>query len=193
MSRSKRMRLQENWTNKVHWPINRNDQLDACPHMEKVVKGSSLTEKALNRFRDKVNDTISTTLQTTSPWHLRYGGFIIAVLVMIIGVVCLSQEEFAVGAVVVLIGFCFAAGGFWYRQRMIDRAWKKIGQALAKIFKEMGEEYAGISYEFHVQGHHKLNKIGNERKRKKKEEEKASRCRRAAAIFRALYYHLPSR
>merc|ERR1719150_251102 len=136
--------------------------------MEKVVKGSSLTEKALNRFRDKVNDTISTTLQTTSPWHLRYGGFIIAVLVMIIGVVCLSQEEYAVGAVVVLIGFCFSAGGFWYRQTLIERGWKKIGQSLAKEFKAMGDKYPGISYEFHVQGHHKLNKIGNERKKKKK-------------------------
>merc|ERR1719317_1613292 len=104
--------------------------------------------------------------------HLRYGGFVVAVLVMIIGVVCLSGEEYAVGAVVVLLGFCFVVHGFWYRGRLIHQAWKKIGQALSKEFKKMGDKYPGISYEFHVQGHHRLNKIGNERKKKKKKKKK---------------------
>lgn len=166
------MRLQENWTNKVHWPINAHDQLDTCPHMDKIIAGSNLTEDALTVFQDNVNDIIMHSLMTTAPMMLRYGGFVVAVIVMIIGVVCLSQKEYAVGAVVVLIGFCFSAGGFWYRARLIDRAWKKIGQALAKEFKGMGDKYPGISYEFHVQGHHKLNKIGNERKKKKKKKKK---------------------
>jgi len=172
MTRAKRMRLQENWTNKVHWPINMHDQLDECPHMKKITKSSNLTEEALENFRIRVNDQILHLLATTAPWHLKYGGFIIAVLIMIIGVVCLSQEEYAVGAVVVLLGFCFSAGGFWYRGTLIARAWKKIGQALAKEFKAMGDKYPGISYEFHVQGHHRLNKIGNERKKKKKKKKK---------------------
>merc|ERR1740123_398372 len=110
----------------------------------------------------------------TAPMHLRFGGFAVALLVMIIGVVCLSQEEYAVGAVVVLIGFCFVIGGFWYRGRLIHRGWKKVGQGLAKEFKKMGDKYAGISYEFHVQGHHKLNKIGGERKKKKKKKNKGA-------------------
>jgi len=173
MTRAKRMRLQENWTNKVHWPINADDKLDKCPHLEKITAGSNLTEEALENFRTRVNDTIEHTLISTAPRHLRYGGFVIAILVMIIGVVCLSQEEYAVGAVVVLIGFCFSAGGFWYRQTLIERGWKKIGQSLAKEFKAMGDKYPGISYEFHVQGHHKLNKIGNERKKKKKKKGKS--------------------
>jgi len=168
MTRAKRMRLQDHWTNKVHWPINTHDQLEPCPSLEKITEGSSLTEEALENFRTRVNDLILTTLMKTAPAHLRYGGFLVAVLVMIIGVVCLSQEEYAVGTVVVLIGFCFVVGGFWYRGRLIHRGWKKIGQGLSKEFKKMGDKYAGISYEFHVQGHHKLNKIGNERKRKKK-------------------------
>jgi len=166
------MRLQENWTNKVHWPINSHDQLDNCPHLDKITSASSLSAEALENFQTRVNDIIIHQIETTAPWHLKYGGFIIAVLIMIIGVVCLSQEQYVVGAVVVLLGFCFAVGGFWYRGRLIDRAWKKIGQALAKEFKSMGDKYPGISYEFHVQGHHKLNKIGNERKSKKKKKKK---------------------
>jgi len=172
MTRAKRMRLQDHWTNKVHWPINMHDQLDDCPNIDKIIEGSSLTEEALENFRTRVNDLILTTLMKTAPTHLKYGGFLVAVLIMIIGVVCLSQEEYAVGTVVVLIGFCFVVGGFWYRGRLIHRGWKKIGQGLAKEFKKMGDKYAGISYEFHVQGHHKLNKIGNERKRKKKKKKK---------------------
>jgi len=177
MGRAKRMRLQENWTNKVQWPINAHDQLDPCDKhvLEKVVNGSNLSEEALELFRSTVNDIILHTLMTTAPMMLRYGGFVVAIIVMIIGVVCLSQEEYAVGAVVVLIGFCFSAGGFWYRGRLIDRAWKKIGQALSKEFKSMGDKYPGISYEFHVQGHHKLNKIGNERKKKKKKKKKKNK------------------
>jgi len=162
------MRLQENWTNKVHWPIGKNDQLEKCPHMDKITESSNLTKDALSLFRSKVNDLILTQLTTTAPMHLRYGGFVVAVLVMIIGVVCLSQEEYAVGAVVVLLGFCFVVLGFWYRGRLIHQAWKKIGQALSKEFKKMGDKYPGISYEFHVQGHHRLNKIETVRKKKKK-------------------------
>merc|ERR1719242_248407 len=92
---------------------------------------------------------------------------------MIIGFVCLSQEEYAVGTVVVLIGVCFVVGGFWYRGRLIHRGWKKVGQGLAKEFKKMGDKYAGISYEFHVQGHHKLNKIGGERKKRRRKRTRA--------------------
>merc|ERR1712037_128952 len=123
--------------------------------MDKITSSSNLTAESLEVFRNKVNDLILTTLATTAPMHLRFGGFVIALVVMIIGVVCLSQEEFAVGAVVFIIGICFAAGGFWYRGKLIHRGWKKIGQSLAKLFKEMGDRYPGISYEFHVQGHHK--------------------------------------
>ena len=81
-----------------------------------------IEEEALENFRIRVNDQIFHQLATTAPWHLKYGGFIIAVLVMIIGVVCLSQEEYAVGSVVVLLGFCFSAGGFWYRGSIIFSA-----------------------------------------------------------------------
>lgn len=187
------MRLQDNWTNKVHWPINQHDQLDECPHMDKITNGSNLTKEALQNFRTRVNDTIITKLTETAPWHLKYGGFIVAVFVMIIGVVCLSQEEYAVGAVVVLLGFCFFVGGFWYRGRLIDRAWKKIGQSFSKEFKAMGDKFPGISYEFHVQGHHKLNKIGNERKRKKKKKKKSEDAGDARQQFfeRYIIIYLP--
>lgn len=191
MGRAARMKLQEHWTNKVHWPINKDDQLDTCPHIDKITGGSNLTEKALKNFQNRVNDIIYTTLQTTAPWHLKYGGFIVAVLVMIIGVICLSSGEFAVGAVVVLIGFCLVAGGFWYRQTLIGRGWKKIGQALAKEFKAMGDKFPGISYEFHVQGHHKLNKIGNERKKKKKKGKHSENDARQQFFERYVIIYLP--
>lgn len=191
MTRAKRMRLQENWTNKVHWPINKNDQLDKCPHMDKITESSNLTKDALSLFRNKVNDMILTQLTTTAPMHLRYGGFVVAVLVMIIGVVCLSQEEYAVGAVVVLLGFCFVVLGFWYRGRLIHQAWKKIGQSLAKEFKKMGDKYPGISYEFHVQGHHRLNKIETVRKKKKKKKHPDGGDARQQFFDRYIIIYLP--
>ena len=74
---------------------------------------------------------------------------------------------------------------------MIARAWKKIGQALAKEFKAMGDKYPGISYEFHVQGHHRLNKIGNERKKKKKKKKKHPDADARQQFFEVQYFELP--
>eukprot|EP00492_Amphilonche_elongata_P004753 TRINITY_DN5118_c0_g1_i1.p1 TRINITY_DN5118_c0_g1~~TRINITY_DN5118_c0_g1_i1.p1 ORF type:complete len:89 (-),score=14.35 TRINITY_DN5118_c0_g1_i1:29-295(-) len=85
--------------------------------------------------------------------HLRYGGFVVAVLVMIIGVVCLSQEEYAVGAVVVLLGFLLRCSWFLVSGPIDSPSMEEDRTIFGKGFKKMGDKYPGISYEFHVQGH----------------------------------------
>jgi len=146
--------------NKVHWPIMENE-LTPCQHTDKIVP--LISEKGLKEFRHRVNEIIFTTLETSSPFHLRFGGQAMAMIVIILGVVCMSQEEYVTGAVLALLGVCLGLMGFWYRGQLIDRAWKKIGQQLADEFKKMGDKYPGVSYEFHVRGIHR-NKDSKDRR-----------------------------
>jgi len=161
MSRAKRLKMQDSWMNKVHWPIE-NNELVECKHTKQIVP--LITEKGLKDFRKEVNRIIATTIMTTSPMHLRFGGQALALVVIILGFVCATEKEYVTGAVLVILGFVFVAVGFWYRQQLITRAWKKIGQQLAQVFKDMGDEFPGVSYEFHVQGMHRTKDERNERR-----------------------------
>lgn len=76
----------------------------------------------------------------------------------------MSLEEIVTGAVLALLGVVLCALGFWYRQQLINRAWKKIGQAMNNLFKNMSKEFPGVSYEFHVQGHHRSKDKKKERR-----------------------------
>lgn len=138
--------------NKVHWAIAENE-LTPCKHTDKIVP--LISEEGLKTFRNRVNEIIFTTLETSSPFHLRFGGQALALIIIILGVVCMTQDEVVTGAVLALLGVIFAAIGFWYRGQLIDRAWKKIGQQLADEFKKMGDKWPGVSYEFHVRGIHR--------------------------------------
>lgn len=171
MSRAQRTIVQDNVLNrvKVYWPFNTNDELAECPHKDKVLNAvTNITAKDLTRFKDNVNTLAFTTMQINSPLCLRIGGFVVAIFVMIIGAICLSQKEVVVGALLVILGICFAVLGFWYRGRLIDRSWKKIGQGLVPEFKRMAKATPGISCEFHVQGSHRLNAQIPTRKKKRR-------------------------
>lgn len=147
--------------NKVHWPIENNELID-CKHTNKIVP--LISEKGLVRFQDDVNAIITTTLVTSSPMYLRFGGQFLALIVIILGFVCCTEEEYVTGAVLIVLGFVFVALGFWYRQQLINRAWKKIGQKLHDLFKDMGDKWPGVSYEFHVQGMHRTKDERKERR-----------------------------
>lgn len=147
--------------NKVHWPIE-NNELVECKHTDKIVP--LISEKGLKEFRDAVNQHIIVTLETTSPMYLRFGGQVLALIVVILGVICMAEDEVVTGAVLALLGVCLGVMGFWYRGQLIDRAWKKIGQALAAEFKQMGSQWPGVSYEFHVQGMHRTKDERKERR-----------------------------
>jgi len=152
MSRAKRLKMDQ-WMNKVNWPIE-NNELVECKQKSKICP-KPIKEKDLDAFRDRVNEIIVTTLETSSPYYLRFGGQGIALIIIILGVVCMAEEEIVTGAVLALLGVILGAIGFWYREQLIQRAWKKIGQQLHPEFKKMGEKTAGVSYEFHVQGSHR--------------------------------------
>jgi hypothetical protein len=175
--------MQENWENKVHWPISKDNVLEPCKHTKQIVP--LISEDGLEKFRDNVNRIIFTTLDTTSPMYLRFGGQFIALIIVILGIVSLSLEYYVVGAVVVILGAMFAGLGFWYRSQLIKRAWKKIGQQMSKEFKRMGDKFPGVSYEFHVQGKHRM-------KQTKKEKKKNRKGRRRPVFFeRYIVIYLP--
>lgn len=158
MSRAKRLKMQDAWMNKVHWPIE-NNELVKCKYEDKIVP--LISTEGLQAFREEVNRIIQVNLITSSPRHLRFGGQALGLVIVILGVVCMAQEEIVVGAVLALLGIVMGVVGFWYREQLIGRAWKKVGQALADEFKKMGGRFPGVSYEFHVQGMHRKQLSGN--------------------------------
>lgn len=183
MTRGRRARIAENWANKVHWPISKNNVLEPCKHTKKIVP--LISKEGLELFRGNVNRIIFTTLDATAPIYLRFGVQVVALFIAIIGVICLTLSYFVVGAVVFILAFMLAGLGFWYREQLIRRAWKKIGQSMAKEFKAMGDKFPGISYEFHVQGRHRM-------KQTKREKEKNKKGRRRTVFYeRYIVIYLP--
>jgi len=171
MSRAQRAAfVQDTYANRVklEWPFNKNDELGPVPHKKRILKAvTNIKSSDFKKFQEDVNDLVHITMKQTSPMHLRFGGFVIAVLLAILGVVCLSLEEFAVGTVVVILAVMVAGMGFWYRSQLVDRAWKKIGQGLTGVFKDFASRIPGISCEFHVKGTHTLNRKHRNDKKKK--------------------------
>lgn len=165
----RRRRVRQNWLNKVHWPIH-DKNLGECPYKEKF--DSMVSPEKLDEFKDEVNKNIAVTFSTIAPYKLQFGGGVVALIVMILGAVAVTEADAVVGSVLFLLGLFVAGLSFWYRQQLLNRAWKKVGQYLHEYFKEFGEDTPGVSYEFHVQGHHsrKRAKSKNKNKKGKKEE-----------------------
>jgi len=169
MSYGRRRRVRQNWLNKVHWPIH-DRQLEDCPYQEKFT--SMISSDQLADFKDNVNSNITITFQTIAPYKLQFGGHVVALIIMILGAVAVTKADPVVGSVLFLLGLFVAGLSFWYRQQLLNRAWKKVGQYLHEYFKKFGEDTPGVSYEFHVQGHHsrKRHKQKNKKGKKNKEE-----------------------
>lgn len=162
MSVGRRRRIRQNWLNKVHWPIH-DRELDDCPFQEKFE--SMISKAQLREFKQNVNDKIRLTFQTIAPYKLQFGGHIVALIVMILGAIAVTEADAVVGSVLFVLGVFISAMSFWYRGQLLKRSWKKVGQYLHDYFKEFGKNTPGVSYEFHVQGHHS-------RKRKNKKGQK---------------------
>lgn len=183
----RRRRVRQNWLNKVHWPIH-DKHLDECPHQEKFE--SMITREKLAEFQSEVNKNIAITFQTIAPFKLQYGGAVVALIVMILGAVAVTKADAVVGTVLFILGLFVAAVSFWYRQQLMNRAWKKVGQYLHDYFKEFGEDTPGVSYEFHVQGHHS-KKRAKHRNQKGKKGKKDKQERSTVWYERYIVIYLP--
>lgn len=160
----RRRRIRQNWLNKLHWPI-QDRHLDECPYQEKFE--SMISREQLAEFQAEVNKNIAVTFSTIAPYKLQYGGAVIALIVMILGAVAVTEADAVVGAVLFLLGLFIAGLSFWYRQQLLNRAWKKVGQYLHDYFKVFGEDTPGVSFEFHVQGHHSRKRAKHKNKKNK--------------------------
>lgn len=167
MTSAKRRKARQNWLNKARWPIIEKELQDPCPHIDIIVP--KMSQQDLEDFREEVNRTISSNMKLIAPTHLQFGGQGIALIIMILGAVAITQDSPVVGAVLFLLGFFLVGLAFWYRDQLITRSWKKIGQSLHKYFQECSMKFPGVSYEFHVQGHHTRERE-NKRKHKKEQE-----------------------
>lgn len=148
--------------NKVIWPLV-DDHLPRCPQEDKVPE-NVISRKGLKKFQEDVNEKISIARATTAPWHLQWGGQAVALIIVIIGVVCCTIDEYlVVGVALIVLGVLFSVVSFWYRQQLINKSWKRIGLELNSVFKQMSDDFPGVSYEFHVQGiHTRKNHKGKE-------------------------------
>lgn len=167
----RRRRVRQNWLNKVHWPIN-DRELDDCPYQEKF--NTMISTEKMDEFKNTVNNKIAVTFQTIAPYKLQFGGHIVALVVMILGAVAITQADPVVGSVLFLLGLFVAGLSFWYRDQLLNRAWKKVGQYLHEYFKEFGQDTPGVSYEFHVQGHHSRKRHKKNKKGKHKDKDERS-------------------
>lgn len=154
-ARARRMKMQEMRLNKVIWPLDsKTELLPQCPQ-EKKIPENVISKDGLQKFQVEVNECIEFTKKTTAPQRLQWGGQVVALIIVIIGVVCLTQDDYiVVGVALMILGFLFSLVAFWYRQQLLNKSWKRIGLGLNPIFKQMSDEYPGVSYEFHVQGIH---------------------------------------
>lgn len=152
----RRRRFRQNWLNKVQWPIN-DRELDDCPYQEKFE--SMISGEQLKDFKDHVNSKIAVTFKTIAPLKLQWGGQVVALVVMILGAITVTEADAVVGSALLLLGLFIAGLSFWYRGQLIKRSWKKVGQHLHEYFKEFGKHTPGVSYEFHVQGHHSRKRL----------------------------------
>jgi len=155
--------------NKIVWPINSNDKkLERCPYPEKIVP--MISAQDLEKFENVVNVTIDTNLSHVAPWYLQFGGFIIAVVIMVLGMIAISFDSVITGVALLVMGVLIAFVSFWYRSQLIKRSWKHISSDLQEYFKKCSNKYPGVSFEFHTQGHHqtrvkKKGKKGAEKER----------------------------
>jgi len=160
-----RRRFRQNWQNKVQWPIT-DKRLGDCPYQEKFE--SIITKEQLREFKDHVNSQIGYTFKTIAPMKLQWGGQALALLICVLGTITVTSTDPVVGCVLFFLGLIIAGVSFWYRGQLLKRSWKKIGQHLHDYFKEFGQSTPGVSYEFHVQGHHSRKRLS---KKGKAEEE----------------------
>lgn len=118
-------------------------------------------------FEREVNDLIVETTARVAPYKLQFGGFILAALICIGATIVITVGEQPVGGLLLFaLGIIVLGGGFWYRDQLMQRKWKKIAQELSTYFKHQSAEHLGMQFEFHIRGHHsKKSKDGKKTER----------------------------
>jgi len=154
MNIGRRRKFREQWLNKVKWGIDdKTHTLLPIPYKNRIVP--MVTEKDLDDFQERCDEIIETEMKTHAPKYLQFGGHVIALLVAILGAIALTEASAAVGSVLFILGFLLFILAFWYRDQLISKGWKRIGQEFQNYFKEFGQKTPGVAYEFHVQGKHR--------------------------------------
>jgi len=165
----KKRRRIRNLENKVQWGIKDgklNEKLPKLKNLKNLIPDSGLKE-----FQSHVNHIICATQKRVAPFYLQFSGGFVALLIMILGAIAVSQDSAAAGVVLFILGLLLGGLGFWYRDQLIRRGWKKIAQELKIYFKECRTKYPGAGFEFHQQGHHSRTiRHGGKNKKNKKEQ-----------------------
>lgn len=165
----KRQQLKSKYMNKKVLPI-KGMKLEPLDKRTKETIVPMISEEDLSKFETVVNQTIETNIAHVAPWYLQYGGFLIAVIIMCLGMIAISFESVITGASLLVMGVLIAFVSFWYRGQIIRRSWKHIASDLKQFFARCSKRYPGVSFEFHTQGH--FQKIVKTKKGRKGKEVK---------------------
>lgn len=142
-------------SDQIRWDID-EEILVKCPKKERAKLRTAGWSKAdIELFEREVNDLIEHTSQRVAPYKLQFGGFIVAALICIAATIVITIGEQALGGLLLFaLGIIVLGAGFWYRDQLIQRKWKKIAQEMSSYFKETSAEKPGMQFEFHIRGHH---------------------------------------
>lgn len=160
-------------SDQIRWDIDEG-VLVKCPKKERnQLRKSGWTKSEIELFEREINDLIQHTSERVAPYKLQFGGFIVAALICIAATIVITVGEQALGGLLLFaLGIIVLGGGFWYRDQLIQRKWKKIAQEMSTYFKEKSAEKPGMQFEFHIRGHHTKKRKG--KKGKKEESDRTS-------------------
>jgi len=173
-------------SDQIRWDIDEG-VLIKCPKKERArLRNSGWSKNDIELFEREVNDLIVHTSQRVAPYKLQFGGFVVAALICIAATIVITVGEQALGGLLLFaLGIIVLGAGFWYRDQLIQRKWKKIAQEMSSYFKEKSAEKPGMQFEFHIRGHHS-------KKRKTKDKSKPEAERTSVWYERYIVLTLPS-
>jgi len=151
-------------SDQLRWDIE-DERLTRCPKKTKhSLRKSGWSKNDIEIFERDVNDIIVDTSSRVAPYKLQFGGFILAALICIGATIVITVGDQALGGLLLFaLGIIVLGGGFWYRDQLIQRKWKKIAQELSQFFQQLSHDHLGMQFEFHIRGHHsKKNKEGKQ-------------------------------
>lgn len=154
-------------SDQIRWDIE-EEKLVKCPKKAKhMLRKAGWAKNDIEIFERDVNDLIVETSNRVAPYKLQFGGFIVAALICIGATIVITVGEQPLGGLLLFaLGIIVLAAGFWYRDQLMQRKWKKIAQELSTFFKHQSVEHMGMQFEFHIRGHHsKKSKDGKKTER----------------------------
>lgn len=154
-------------SDQIRWNIE-DEQLVKCPKRAKhMLRKAGWAKSDIQIFEREVNDLIVETSERVAPYKLQFGGFVLAALICIGATIVITVGDQPIGGLLLFaLGIIVLGAGFWYRDQLMQRKWKKIAQELSTFFKQQSTEHLGMQFEFHIRGHHsKKSKDGKKTER----------------------------